>query len=434
MAKQEYFNQFLSNIEPSKTTVEYISSIQNSLRNYLWNDDTYSNVIVDDFLSGSYAKHTSIRPVKDDKNRDVDIIIVTNHTDKDNSIEVLQELFDVLKKNDKYSSAKIQHHSVSIKMGQVDIDVVPAVKDDANEDLYKITDSKTGLWIRTDPKGHISWSTTVNDENSNEFKPLVKIFKWWRHTNCPENIRYPKGITLEKIVSDNLGDSTLSTEDFLMQTMQNILDAYKENYCDLGMMPTINDPSNELKSNNLLEGYKFEDFKKFIDNIKDNIELLNTDGTANSTWIKILGTEFPNDSETKSTTNFMLCTTASHRLKPQWPMSRGGYVLVLLKVTNQKGERIEYESNGQPLPKDLNLEFRALTGVKMPYSVKWQITNTGTEARLANCLRGDFYNSNEGNNVRTETTKYSGSHSVQCFIIKHGVCIAKSTDYIINII
>ena len=79
MAKQSDFDSFLSNIEPSKSTVDSISSIQNNMRKYLKEHDTYKSVHIDTFLSGSYAKHTSIRPAKGDNKRDVDIIVVTNY-------------------------------------------------------------------------------------------------------------------------------------------------------------------------------------------------------------------------------------------------------------------------------------------------------------------------------------------------------------------
>ena len=67
MAKQKDFDDFLSNIEPSQSTVSYISSVQNNLRSYLKNHTTYKDVYIETFLSGSYAKHTSIRPAASDK-------------------------------------------------------------------------------------------------------------------------------------------------------------------------------------------------------------------------------------------------------------------------------------------------------------------------------------------------------------------------------
>ena len=60
MALQKDFDDFLSNIEPSQSTVSYISSIQTNLRDYLKTHDTYSSIYKDSFLSGSYAKHTSM--------------------------------------------------------------------------------------------------------------------------------------------------------------------------------------------------------------------------------------------------------------------------------------------------------------------------------------------------------------------------------------
>lgn len=39
MSKENNFETFLNNIEPSKTTKEYISSVQNTLRNYLANHE-----------------------------------------------------------------------------------------------------------------------------------------------------------------------------------------------------------------------------------------------------------------------------------------------------------------------------------------------------------------------------------------------------------
>ena len=101
MAKQSDFNAFLSNIEPSASTVSYISSIQTNLRLFLKDHKDYKDVHIDTFLSGSYAKHTSIRPVAGDKKRDVDIIVVTSYSSSKDSSAVLEELRDILvqKKN-----------------------------------------------------------------------------------------------------------------------------------------------------------------------------------------------------------------------------------------------------------------------------------------------------------------------------------------------
>ena len=128
-----------------------------------------------------------------------------------------------------------------------------------------------------------------------------------------------------------------------------------------------------------------------------------------------------------------MCVNAPHRQRPHWPMQRGGAAFVVARVTNSSGVSIEYINNGIPLEKDCSLHFRAITGIKPPYTVKWQIVNTGYEAQNAGCLRGYFEDSDEGPNGKRESTSYTGSHSVQCFIIKRGVCVAKSKEFVVNI-
>lgn len=436
MAKQSDFNKFLSNIEPSSSTVSYISSIQTNLRTYLRNQEDYEDIHIDTFLSGSYAKHTSIRPVLGDKKRDVDIIVVTSHTSDKDSADVLTELRDVLLKKSDYNTATIQHHSVGIEMGGISVDVVPVIEDSNDDTLYYIGDSETGTWTKTDPKGHKSWSTNVNKDNNNEYKPLVKIFKWWRRINCPEESKYPKGITLEKIIADNLGDSSLSTEDFFIATMQNIIATYKEDYVNVGINPVINDPSDKVE-NDLLSGYSIEDFSAFIEKLEEHTNLLDSEGTTNETWRKILGTEFPKSTTVNNSlaiANVQMCVNARHRQRPIWPMQRGGAAFILAHVTNSSGSIVEYVNNGEALEKDCSLHFRVATGVKPPYKVMWQIVNTGIEAENANCLRGTFEESNDGPFGKRETTSYSGTHSVQCFIIKRGICVAKSKEFIVNIL
>lgn len=138
MAKQADFNAFLKNIEPSPTTVSYISSIQTNMRSYLKDHKNYKNIHTDTFLSVSYAKHTSIRPVAGDSKRDVDIVVVTAYSYDKNSTDVLNELRDILAEKSDYSSAKVQHHSVGINMSGVSVDVVPVITDDNDDLLYYI--------------------------------------------------------------------------------------------------------------------------------------------------------------------------------------------------------------------------------------------------------------------------------------------------------
>lgn len=218
--------------------------------------------------------------------------------------------------------------------------------------------------------------------------------------------------------------------------MQNIIAAYKEDYVNIGINPVINDPSDKVE-NDLLSGYSIEDFSAFIGKLEEHTNLLDSEGTTNETWRKILGTEFPKSTTVNNSlalANVQMCVNARHRQRPNWPMQRGGAAFILAHITDPMGNVVEYVNNGEALEKDCSLHFRVATGVKPPYKVMWQIVNTGIEAENANCLRGTFEESDDGPSGKRETTSYSGTHSVQCFIIKRGICVAKSKEFIVNIL
>ena len=123
-----------------------------------------------------------------------------------------------------------------------------------------------------------------------------------------------------------------------------------------------------------------------------------------------------------------------HRQKPPFNLPRG-YVLGIKATYTHNGQSYEYKNNGQSIPKDCSLDFSLMVSpnlLKKSYTVIWQIVNTGVEAKMANCLRGGFtpkVNSTKHN----ESTKYSGQHFIQAFLLKRGHCVAMSKEFIVNI-
>jgi hypothetical protein len=66
----------------------------------------------------------------------------------------------------------------------------------------------------------------------------------------------------------------------------------------------------------------------------------------------------------------------------------------------------------------------------------YKVVNTGIEAKNADDLRGGFYSSTgirKNKHYRNERTKYEGIHWVEAFIVKNGVCVGRSGEFIVNI-
>ena len=424
MATQKDFNSFLSNIEPSSTTVSYISSVQNNLRDYLANHPNYKEIHIQTFLSGSYAKHTSIRPKLYDGKRDVDIVVETSYNTTHDSIEVLQEMYETLKGKDIYSNAKIQSHSVGIELEGISIDVVPVVCSD-DGDRYCIGSSDCNEWILTDPKGHISWSSEINSDNSMKYKPLVKMLKWWRRSNCPEEIKYPKGLALEKIIADHLPDSNLNTEEHLIKTMQTIVDTYKI-HLDVGVKPSTLDPC--ISENDLLANYKYTDIEAFTLKLSEHLELINKDGTSNDSWRIIFGNEFPkDDTESATAAKRYIYNNTEQFIEDMFPVHMG-YSLSIDCNVIQDGWRpfclLQLLVSGGVLRHNKKLDFFIkFCNAPSPYSIYWKVRNVGEVAESRDCIRGQIHKTD--NRHQIEHTNFYGPHFVECYIIKNGICVAR---------
>lgn len=129
--------------------------------------------------------------------------------------------------------------------------------------------------------------------------------------------------------------------------------------------------------------------------------------------------------------------TAEHRKPAPWRYVREGSVSIVESTFSRDGFRTRrFYSNGAPLPKRASLVFKASTDVPAPYDVHWQVVNTGREAAaVSGGLRGGFDVGVVGRGAltRTETTSYTGSHTIECLIVKNGYLVARSGAFIVNI-
>ncbi len=126
----------------------------------------------------------------------------------------------------------------------------------------------------------------------------------------------------------------------------------------------------------------------------------------------------------------------AHRKAAPWRRVDEGMVRIDRATLRRDGFRTTtFKNDGDPLPKNCSLIFEAVTDLPKPYRVYWQVVNTGREAEAANGLRGGFDEGvvTNGRLTRRESTLYSGTHSIECFIVKQGDLAAQSGQFIVNI-
>lgn len=331
MTTQQQFIDLLKDIEPSPSTVDACSSAHRTLRTALSEEDDFSEVHVETFLSGSYKRDTAIRPQNIGgvlQRPDVDIIVVTNHTDDDDPHVVLDLLNKALVEAG-YKNLKVNRRSVAVTLASVDMDVVPVIEDD---DAYLIPDVELKKWLTTNPPAHTQWTVDVNVAAGGRFKPLVKLVKWWRRVHLAD-LRRPKGFILECLVAKHMSYTETNYETLFVELLEVIRDAYAL-YVGIGAVPFLEDPG--VPGNNVFSNVTADEFKTFYDKVKEMAGLARkakneTDDTeALKLWRDVLGPRFPaSAAASKSGSNSLLRPAVGLGLTfpaaPVFPNTPGGF-------------------------------------------------------------------------------------------------------------
>ena len=258
------FAELLQDIEPSATTKSLASGGHTGVREHLQVQAKFKDRYVSSFLSGSYARDTSIRPRNSAvgaERPDVDIIVVTNYSTADHPDTVLREVCRALEDGtDGYTVERVNKRSVRIVTWQAEMDIVPVV---AIGNGYMIADRDSGTWKLTNPPVHTSWSSAQNQRLGGRFKPLVKLFKWWRRVN-PSGKR-PKGFVLEVLVGLHAPANEAHYGEAFAQLLANIYAAYSH-AAALGQKPFIGDPA--VPSNDILAKVTAAQWTDFIEKVR----------------------------------------------------------------------------------------------------------------------------------------------------------------------
>lgn len=133
---------------------------------------------------------------------------------------------------------------------------------------------------------------------------------------------------------------------------------------------------------------------------------------------------------------FSAVLSAAHRQAPPWAIRRQGKVRIARARVLRVGFRPSVLlHDAEPVPKGVAIEFFASTDVAKPYSVYWQIVNTGAEATGLQKLRGDFSSGVivKGEIMHDETAAYEGTHSIECFIVKDNTLAARSGVFVVKV-
>lgn len=181
----EAFRKFKSRLELNDKERKNASKRHNEVRDYLGSKFSINRI----FLTGSYARYTKTKPLKD-----IDIFFVLNESERDYRSKppsiILSDFETALAKKYGHAAVRRQSHSVGVDFGVVvdaddntdyrvvSIDAVPAFVDGSN---YEIPFDDGGQWIKTNPEIHAEKATAAHQAFSNEWRGLVRMVKYWNN-------------------------------------------------------------------------------------------------------------------------------------------------------------------------------------------------------------------------------------------------------------
>ncbi|HXI72526.1 MAG TPA: hypothetical protein VNN22_19455 [Verrucomicrobiae bacterium] len=423
-----------ANLSPTQNEQNLVSSLYDAFKTAL----DHNTILI-----GSYARFTASRPL-----HDLDILYVSGKFDPTNlnPANILSNLEKVIQakfKNPTTLQTKIspQTHSITVAFlengtEKFAVDIVPAftsgLKNEFNEDIYWVPEivktsrrnrrsryealaktKKTELewWIKSDPRGYIKATADLNAQNG-DFRKTTKFIKRWKH-NC-------------KMKQDGFKLKSFHIEQVIFAIYKqhpvvDIAGAIFKFFCDIPKIiarPQIKDRADEDKFIDDYLSSLTEVQKKQIIQARDFFLIKLENISENPSIPELLAAGFHNRA---STTEEYLFDSG-------------------IPVLLEKG--VNFKINGRALPRDGGFREKFLdmfggievdrkidfyiTGDKPTVDLfKWKVKNANSSPQP----RGEITNHSTLHNP--EHTKYDGSHFVECFAIKDGICIARAKQDVV---
>ena len=393
-------------------------------------------------LIGSYARFTSTRPL-----HDLDILFVAGHFDPNqfNPQKVLDGLHTLVR--DRFNNPtpyrvhiSKQTHSVTMSFRTGDkehfaIDVVPAfvsgLKNEFNQDIFwvpeivnvslgkrqqryqelaKVKKREIEWWIKSDPRGYIQAASQLNNLNP-DFRKVVKLAKKWKHNCCEKNDRFAlKSFHVEQAIFEIFRKQpTADISDVLFMFLYNIPQTASH--------PQIRDRADTTK---FIDQYVSDldvDQRKVVAQARDSflMKLENVEQDSNVSALLEAGfyerarTEtflFDSGIPTYTEKDALLTVVGNVRARPGFRphiLPPDGVITV--------GRNIDFVSDFRgPLKADL---------------FKWKVRNDNSCGEP----RGEITDNRTRRSP--ETTKYKGTHFVECYAIRDRVCIARKRQFVV---
>lgn len=442
------FESFLiANVNLNQTRLDLLQKRVDSIEAFIEADATFGDMFLDVIPTGSWAHRTIIRPVCEDDEFDADVLLYVVEQDDWLPKDYIEKLYSAFNASGVYKSlAKRKTRCVRIDYaGDFHIDVVPFMERTGGHYVTnRLEPAGEGRFEASDPEAFSAWIDERQRVTNGRFIKVVRLLKYLRDY---KNTFTCVSIILTTLLGNEVNEIEASLSPSLYADLPSALVSLLERLVSSlpETMPAVMDPAGT--GDNFTDRYgdtwNYENFRKCIKSYSEKARAAydETDREASiKLWRDIFGDSFkPGALEAAAKlaplssavacvgeefidTDFgfpvALDPTAKVRISARcMGLNLGG-------VTRRHGFRqFDLASNGNRVAKNRSLRFKATTNVPQPRDLYWKVRNGGAEAANVDQLRGEITQDN-GALTKTETTSYSGSHYVECYVVKNGKVVA----------
>jgi len=287
----ESFEEFRRRLELSETERKDAIRRHNDVRDCMRAEFDIER----DFLTGSYARHTKTKPLKD-----IDIFFCLGENDRHWRDKSPREVLDAFEKclAKKYGSDNVEpgrrcvmvefekRNPTADEEGKVlSNDAVPAYELD---DRYEIPDRDLGKWIKSDPEVHKEKSTAKNKELLGNWVPLVKMLKRW---NVTAGKPISPSFLIEVMALDLIDPPFTNYPSEIRRFLAAGLDGVRQDWSDpAGLGPPVSDQMTPAKQQEAITTLRAAELKA---SRAVRLEQQGKNGEALALWREVMGEYFP---------------------------------------------------------------------------------------------------------------------------------------------
>ena len=425
MSVTDMFKGFLNNLKVDNA--EEISSRYGQITKSL-NRKFRDSVSIENYSLrvGSYGRYTGITGISD-----LDMVYIMPNSMRDiydkNQSKLLTDVKDAIKERYPKTKVKVDRLVVTVTYNNFHIEVQPVFEkfDEYGNSYFEYPETYYGgSWKKTKPRQEIKAIRELNDEKNNNLRLLCKMARAWKNNH---------GVGVGGLLIDTLVYNFMKSTTYYDDKSYLYFDWLSRDFFKFLSEEPVKDHYQAPGSN--------QDVKvrnKFQKKAKEAYDLClkaieaEDNNKVNDKWKKVYGRKFPSaEVELKAIAVDAVLWRNTEEFIENFHPEDVRFNIRLDCDVSQNGFRentLGYMLMARiPLLANKKLLFHVVeSDIPEPYILKWKVLNRGDIAKQRDCIRGQIV-LDDGYQRKNESTNFHGEHFVECYAIKNGVVVARTS-------